>query len=70
MAVVIVRQNNLYGALITTPHYKHNYWSSDGFMSEQEIIDTLLAHGMHQADIGGLLDELDQDPRKFCAVLP
>lgn len=69
MTMVIIRQENRYGAIRTTPHPNYSYWSSDGFLPQEELIRVLLAQGAHQQDIGDLLDELDRDPKKFCVVM-
>jgi len=70
MTMVIVRREDKYGAVMTTPHANRNYWSTDGFLTSEELIEEMLAAGAHQTDIGDLLNELDRDPKKFCAVMP
>lgn len=69
MRIVIIRQHDKYAAVVTTPHPNHRYWSTDGFLPRDELVKVMLSAGVHQQDIGDLLDELDSDPKKFCVVM-
>lgn len=69
MTMVIVPRDGKYGAVLTHPHGRRNYWSTNGFVTQDELVTALLAEGCHQTDIGDLLSELDDNPQKFCAVM-
>jgi hypothetical protein len=69
MPMAIVRCGDKYGAVRSGQNYQPHYWSSDGLISREQLIQELLSQGAHQQDIGDLLDELDADPRRFCAIM-
>ena len=61
MPMAIVKRGNRYGAVRAGEEYTIPYWSTDGFVSREQLIKELLSQGAHQQDIGDLLDELDRD---------
>lgn len=69
MPMAIVRCGDRYGAVRSGQEYQTRYWSSDGLISPEQLIEQLLLQGAHQQDVGDLLAELDADPQRFCAIM-
>jgi len=69
MPMANIRCGDRCGAVRSGQDYQTRYWSSDGLISREQLIEQLLLQGAHQQDIGDLLNELDADPQRFCAVM-